>query len=75
MNPATMTDQTPRGRALMKDADTIVRRLHTESLGIGLGQARIENPRGHAEYDNILNKWGGVLPKAPVPVSAGLNNQ
>lgn len=56
------------GVATMEADGTIVLMLRAEGPGAARGDARITYPRGHKEYDSVLQHLGGLKPGESKPV-------
>jgi hypothetical protein len=74
-SPQTNTQKAPNmpsnasiGTATMKDDGTIVLMLRATGPGGMLGDSRIEYPKGHPNYDEVLKHLGGLKPGEQKPV-------
>lgn len=56
------------GTATMKDDGTIVLMLRATGPGGMLGDSRMEYPKGHPNYDEVLKHLGGLKPGEQKPV-------
>jgi hypothetical protein len=65
--PSSAADA-PIGTATMEPDGTIVLMLRAEGSG-AVGDALLKYPRGHKQYDEILQHLGGLRPGETKPVS------
>jgi hypothetical protein len=56
------------GTATMKDDGTIVLMLRATGPGGMLGDSRMEYPKGHPNYEEVLKHLGGLKPGEQKPV-------
>ncbi len=56
------------GMAWMEQDGTVVLQLRAEGPGPILGDALLQYPTSHPEYDSVLEHLGGLLPGEEKPV-------